>query len=53
MSGGLFVSALLRETGLSLSKADIDRLQQAHAAQYVARWTRSRRCPGRASCSAR
>src|SRR5580698_7652244 len=36
MSGGLFVSALLRETGLSLSKADIDRLQQAHAEQYRA-----------------
>jgi HAD superfamily hydrolase (TIGR01509 family) len=36
MSGGLFVSALLRETGRSLSPADIDRLQQAHAAQYRA-----------------
>src|ERR1022692_2756392 len=34
MSGGLFVSALLRETGLSLSEADISQLQQAHAAQY-------------------
>src|SRR5215472_7127755 len=36
MSGGLFVSALLRETGRSLSRADIERLQQAHAAQYRA-----------------
>ena len=36
MSGGLFVSALLRETGRSLSKEDIDRLQQAHAAEYRA-----------------
>jgi len=36
MSGGLFVSALLRETGRSLSRADIDLLQQAHAAQYRA-----------------
>jgi HAD superfamily hydrolase (TIGR01549 family) len=36
MSGGLFVSALLRETGRSLSWADIDRLQQAHAEQYLA-----------------
>src|SRR5580698_11528668 len=36
MSGGLFVSALLRETGRSLSKEDIDRLQQAHAEQYRA-----------------
>src|SRR6201981_2875924 len=36
MSGGLFVSALLRETGRSLSKQDIDALQQAHAAEYRA-----------------
>ena len=36
MSGGLFVSALLRETGRSLSKEDIDALQQAHAAEYRA-----------------
>src|SRR5579863_23941 len=36
MSGGLFVSALLRETGRSLSDADIELLQQAHAAQYRA-----------------
>ncbi len=33
MSGGLFVSALLRETGRSLSVSDIDRLQQAHATE--------------------
>ena len=32
MSGGLFVSALMRETGRSLSEEDIDPLQQAHAA---------------------
>jgi HAD superfamily hydrolase (TIGR01549 family) len=36
MSGGLFVSALLRETGRSLSKADIDRLQLAHEQAYRA-----------------
>jgi HAD superfamily hydrolase (TIGR01509 family) len=36
MSGGLFVSALLRETGRSLSPADIDLLQEAHAAQFRA-----------------
>ena len=36
MSGGLFVSALLRETGRTLSKDDIDRLQLAHAEQYRA-----------------
>jgi len=34
MSGGLFVHALLRETGRSLSPEDIDRLQLAHAAEY-------------------
>ena len=36
MSGGLFVTALLRETGRSLSKQDIDALQQAHAEEYRA-----------------
>jgi HAD superfamily hydrolase (TIGR01509 family) len=35
MSGGLFVHALLRETGRSLSAAEIDQLQQAHAAEYL------------------
>ncbi|HEX8007899.1 MAG TPA: HAD family hydrolase [Trebonia sp.] len=34
MSGGLFVHALLRETGRSLSREDIDELQLAHAAEY-------------------
>jgi HAD superfamily hydrolase (TIGR01509 family) len=46
MSGGLFVSALLRETGLSLSAADIDRLQQAHAAQYRAQMDSVTALPG-------
>src|SRR5580692_10124570 len=36
MSGGLFVHALLRETGRSLSKEDIELLQEAHAAEYRA-----------------
>src|SRR5579863_1219407 len=36
MSGWLFVSALLRETGRWLSRDDIDLLQQAHAAQFRA-----------------
>src|SRR5689334_21615324 len=35
MSGGLFVQALLRETGLSLSASDIERLQAAHAQEYL------------------
>jgi HAD superfamily hydrolase (TIGR01509 family) len=34
MSGGLFVHALLRETGRSLSPQDIEELQLAHAAEY-------------------
>ena len=34
MSGGLFVHALLRETGRSLSAAEIEQLQLAHAAGY-------------------
>jgi HAD superfamily hydrolase (TIGR01509 family) len=35
MSGGLFVSALLRETGRPLSDHDVELLQQEHAAQYL------------------
>jgi HAD superfamily hydrolase (TIGR01509 family) len=34
MSGGLFVQALLRETGRSLSPHEIEALQQAHAAEF-------------------
>ena len=36
MSGGLFVSALLRETGLTMTKEEIERLQRAHADEYRA-----------------
>jgi HAD superfamily hydrolase (TIGR01509 family) len=36
MSGGLFVQALLRETGRSLSPGDIAMLQQAHAEEFRA-----------------
>jgi HAD superfamily hydrolase (TIGR01509 family) len=36
MSGGLFVSALLRETGCSLSEQDIESLQHDHLAEYLA-----------------
>jgi HAD superfamily hydrolase (TIGR01509 family) len=46
MSGGLFVSALLRETGLSLSRADIGRLQQAHADYYRAQMDSVTALPG-------
>ena len=46
MSGGLFVSALLRETGRSLSAADIELLQQDHAAEYLAQVGSVRPLPG-------
>ena len=46
MSGGLFVSALLRETGLSLSRDDIDRLQRAHADEYRAQMDSVTPLPG-------
>ena len=36
MSGGLFVSALLRETGRFLSDQEIDSLMTDHAAEYMA-----------------
>jgi len=37
MSGGLFVTALLRETGCSLSTAEIEQLQRSHASEYEQR----------------
>ncbi len=46
MSGGLFVSALLRETGRSLSEDDIEALQQDHAVQYLAQVDSVRALPG-------
>ena len=46
MSGGLFVSALLRETGLTLSEADIARLQLAHQEEYLAQAESVRPLPG-------
>jgi len=46
MSGGLFVSALLRETGRTLSDDDIELLQQDHAAQYLAQVQSVRALPG-------
>jgi HAD superfamily hydrolase (TIGR01509 family) len=46
MSGGLFVSALIRETGLTLSGADITLLQQAHAEEYLAQAKSVRALPG-------
>jgi HAD superfamily hydrolase (TIGR01509 family) len=48
MSGGLFVSALLRETGRALSRQDIEALQHDHAAQYLAQIDSVRPLPGAA-----
>jgi HAD superfamily hydrolase (TIGR01509 family) len=46
MSGGLFVSALLRETGRSLTDQDIESLQQDHAKEYLAQAGSVRALPG-------
>ncbi|MGO9161621.1 MAG: HAD family hydrolase [Streptosporangiaceae bacterium] len=48
MSGGLLVSALLRETGRTLSAADIALLAEAHAQEYLARADSVRALPGAA-----
>jgi len=48
MSGGLFVSALLRETGRTLSADDIALLQRAHGEEYLARADSVRPLPGAA-----
>ncbi|MEU6723899.1 HAD family hydrolase [Nonomuraea wenchangensis] len=46
MSGGLFVSALLRETGLKLSREQIERLQVAHMEAYERQADSVRPLPG-------
>jgi HAD superfamily hydrolase (TIGR01509 family) len=48
MSGGLFVSALLRETGRSLASSEIGELQAAHAAAYIAQADSVTALPGAA-----
>ena len=48
MSGGLFLSALTRETGVKLSEADVAMLQQAHAEGYLAQADSVRALPGAA-----
>ncbi len=53
MSGGLFVSALVRETGVELSEADVAMLQQAHAEGYLAQADTVRALPGAAGLLAR
>jgi HAD superfamily hydrolase (TIGR01509 family) len=46
MSGGLFVNALLRETGRNLSPADVERLQAIHAEAYKRIASQVRPLPG-------
>jgi HAD superfamily hydrolase (TIGR01509 family) len=46
MSGGLFVSALARETGRNLSPEDIARMQDAHAQAYRRYSSQVRPLPG-------
>jgi HAD superfamily hydrolase (TIGR01509 family) len=48
MSGGLFVSALMRETGVRLSEQDIESLQQTHAREYLKLADSVRPLPGAA-----
>ncbi|MFF0863369.1 HAD family hydrolase [Nonomuraea sp. NPDC003560] len=48
MSGGLFVSALLRETGLKLTQEQIDELQVTHAEAYEQQVASVRPLPGAA-----
>ncbi|HET7595215.1 MAG TPA: HAD family hydrolase [Stellaceae bacterium] len=46
MSGGLFTNMLLRETGLAIDAARIERLRRAHAAAYNRRSADIRPLPG-------
>ena len=46
MSGGLFVNALLRETGLDLSSGDAERLQKLHAKAFKRLSSQVRPLPG-------
>jgi len=48
MSGGLFVSALLRETGRTLSRDDVALLQVWHGEEYLAQIDSVRPLPGAA-----
>jgi HAD superfamily hydrolase (TIGR01509 family) len=46
MSGGLFVSALARETGRTLLPADVEEMQHAHAQAYIRYSSQVRPLPG-------
>jgi HAD superfamily hydrolase (TIGR01549 family) len=53
MSGGLFVSALLRETGVDLDDAEIERVQRLHAERYREQADTVRPLPGASELLAR
>lgn len=46
MSGGLFASALLRETGKAVTSAEAEQLQRSHAAAYARQVSQVRALPG-------
>src|SRR3954463_16266983 len=46
MSGGLFVNALLRETGRPVSREQVARIQQLHAQAYLRQAPQVRPLPG-------
>jgi HAD superfamily hydrolase (TIGR01509 family) len=46
MSGGLFLKALDRELGRSLSYEEADRLRESHAKRYLELWDQIRPLPG-------
>lgn len=45
MSGGLFVTALLRETGVALEPAEIERVQRLHTEEYAKQMSSVRPLP--------
>jgi HAD superfamily hydrolase (TIGR01549 family) len=53
MSGGLFVNALLRETGSRLGVQEIESLRELHVAAYLRRFEQVRPLPGAAQLLAR
>jgi HAD superfamily hydrolase (TIGR01509 family) len=46
MSGGLFLAALLRETGLELTREEAERLQDRHQHHYLEQFSSVRPLPG-------
>ena len=46
MSGGLFLKALDRELGRTLSRQEADRLRESHAKRYLELWDQIRPLPG-------